>query len=149
MEYGDTIPLFGDWGKLHFVENEGMAFGLKLGGSFGKLFLSLFRIIAIAVIARYLIKLVRQHANKWLIISISLILAGAIGNMIDSAFYGLIFNSSMGQVATLFPQDGGYATLLHGKVVDMFYFPLIKSSYPSWLFGGRDFHFFQTHFQCS
>ena len=146
MEYYETIPLFGEWGKLHFVENEGMAFGLKLGGSFGKLFLSVFRLIAIAVIGRYLVQLVRQHAHRWLIVSIALILAGAVGNMIDSAFYGLIFNDSHGQLATLFPPEGGYASFLHGKVVDMFYFPMIKSSYPSWFLGGREFIFFRPIF---
>ncbi len=146
MEYGETIPLFGDWGKLHFVENEGMAFGLKLGGSFGKLFLSLFRLVAIFVIARYLFQLVKQHASRLFIISISLILAGAIGNMIDSAFYGMVFNDSYGKLATFMPPEGGYSSFLHGKVVDMFYFPMIKTNYPDWLFGGREFVFFRPIF---
>jgi signal peptidase II len=149
MTIGQEFHVFGDWFIIHFTENEGMAFGLAFGGEFGKLALSIFRILAIIVIAMYLRNLIRKKAHTGLIISISLILAGAIGNMIDSAFYGLIFShSSYHSVATLFPEDGGYATFLHGKVVDMLYFPVIRGFYPGWLpvWGGMDFIFFRPVF---
>lgn len=149
MTIGQEFHLIGDWFIIHFTENEGMAFGLAFGGEFGKLALSIFRILAIIVISVYLRNLIRKKAHTGLIISISLILAGAIGNMIDSAFYGLIFSySSYHNVATLFPEDGGYASFLHGKVVDMLYFPVIRGYYPGWLpvWGGLDFIFFRPVF---
>ena len=115
---------------------------------FSKLFLSLFRIIAVAFIARYLIKVIKAKQNFGYIACLSLILAGAAGNIIDGLFYGLIFNSSFGQVATLFPVDGGYAGFLYGKVVDMFYFPLYETILPTWIpfYGGQDFVFFRYIF---
>lgn len=149
MTLGQEFHVFGDWCIIHFTENEGMAFGLQFGGEFGKLALSLFRILAIIAIGWYLNDLIRKKAHTGLIVSISLILAGAIGNILDSAFYGLIFsNSSYHTVATLFPEDGGYATFLHGRVVDMFYFPIIESTYPNWFpfLGGQDFIFFRPVF---
>jgi signal peptidase II len=149
MHMGQEFSIFGNWFLIHFTENEGMAFGMKLGGSYGKLLLSVFRIIAIIAIGWWLYKVTRKPAPCGLVISISLVLAGAIGNIIDSAFYGMIFSeSTLMQVATLFPPDGGYGTFLHGKVVDMLYFPIISGYYPSWfpVLGGDDFLFFRPVF---
>lgn len=145
---GESVAILGNWSFLHFTENEGMAFGMKLGGNYGKLLLSLFRLIAIGLIGWWLYKVTRKGASNLLVICISLIMAGAIGNMIDSAFYGLIFNESSMQIATIFPKDGGYGTFLHGKVVDMLYFPIIESHYPSWFpfLGGEEFVFFRPVF---
>ncbi len=123
------------WFKIYFVENPGMAFGLELGegGSFGKLFLSLFRIVAIGFIGYYLYSLVKKGYKTGYIVCIALILAGAFGNIIDSVFYGEIFSASYaGHVASLVPLGEGYAGWLHGKVVDMLYFPLIESTFPTW-----------------
>ncbi len=149
LTLGEEIPVIGNWFILHFTENEGMAFGMRFGGSFGKLILSIFRIIAVAGIGWYLIHLIKQGAKTGLIFCISLIFAGALGNIIDSAFYGMAFNESrFHEVASLFPSDGGYGTFLHGKVVDMLYFPLIKGIYPSWIpvWGGSHFIFFRPVF---
>lgn len=145
---GESVAMLGNWFFLHFTENEGMAFGMKLGGNYGKLLLSLFRLIAIGLIGWWLYKVTRKGASNLLIFCISLIMAGAIGNMIDSAFYGLIFNESSMQIASMFPDGGGYGTFLHGKVVDMLYFPIIESHYPSWLpfVGGEEFIFFRPVF---
>jgi signal peptidase II len=126
-----------------------MAYGMKLGGSYGKLLLSLFRVIAVFIIGWWLYRATKKGANIMLIVCISLILAGALGNILDSAFYGLIFNeSTYMQIATLFPKEGGYGTFLHGKVVDMLYFPIIETHYPKWFpfFGGEDFVFFRPVF---
>lgn len=132
MEIGDEIKLFGNWGVLHFIENNGMAFGMEMGGKPGKFILSIFRIIAIGGIGWFLRSLIIKKANLGLILSVSAIMAGAVGNIIDSAFYGIIFNESFNQVAELFPRGGGYATFLHGRVVDMFYFPVINTQWPDW-----------------
>jgi signal peptidase II len=148
MTLGEEIHIFGNWFILHFTENRGMAFGMEFGGSFGKLFLSLFRIIAVIFIGYYLWTLIKKGAKSGLVICFSLILAGAIGNIIDSAFYGLLFNESYFQVATFLPKDGAYGTFLHGKVVDMLYFPVISTTWPSWVpfWGGEDFQFFRPVF---
>ncbi len=149
MTLGQEIPVLGNWFILHFTENPGMAFGLQFGGNYGKLMLSLFRIGAIAFLAWYIIRLIRQKANFGVVACFSLIFAGAMGNMIDSAFYGLIFsNSSFFEVAQAFPPDGGYGTFLHGKVVDMLYFPLFSGQFPSWfpVWGGQQFSFFDPVF---
>ncbi len=152
MFLGESHGIFGNWFYIHFTENEGMAYGMKLGGSSGKLILSLFRIIAVIIIGWWLHKVVKQKGSTGLIVCISLIMAGAIGNIIDSMFYGLIFNDPVGvygnQVATLFPKEGGYAGFLHGKVVDMLYFPIIETRFPSWFpfWGGEDFVFFRPVF---
>jgi signal peptidase II len=137
-----------DWFILHFTENPGMAFGLELGGDYGKLALSLFRIVAVVGIFFWLRSLSKQKAPGVAIVSVALILAGALGNIIDSALYGLIFSDSMREVATLFPEGGGYASFLHGRVVDMFYFPLFKGYLPDWLpfWGGDYFIFFRPIF---
>jgi signal peptidase II len=148
MMLGDEIVIAKNWFIIHFVENNGMAFGLEFGNHIGKYFLSIFRIVAIGGLGWYLNKLWKRDVPFGIIVCFSLIMAGAIGNILDSAFYGLIFNESYGQVATLFPAGGGYASFLQGRVVDMFYFPLISGNYPSWLpfVGGEDFIFFRPVF---
>lgn len=148
MQIGEEIPLIGDWCLLHFVENSGMAFGITLGGKTGKLLLSLFRFVASGIMLWYLVYLIRKDSPKKLLVPIALIFVGAVGNLIDSCFYGLIFNESYYQVAQLFPDEGGYAPFLYGRVVDMFYFPLIDTTWPQWLpfVGGRHFEFFNAIF---
>lgn len=149
MSLGDEIVVFNNWFILHFVENNGMAFGFEFAGEYGKMFLSVFRIAAVVAIGWYLFKLAKKEDIPFgFIVSISLIFAGAIGNIIDSLFYGIIFEQSYGQVSTIFPEGGGYATFLHGKVVDMFYFPLINSQYPDWVpfLGGSEMIFFRPVF---
>jgi signal peptidase II len=143
------IAVLGDWFILHFTENEGMAFGMKFGGEFGKITLSIFRIIAVIAIGWYLVRLSRRKEPFGFILSISLIMAGALGNILDSAFYGIIFSdSTFHEVARIFPEEGGYSSFLHGKVVDMFYFPVIKGFYPDWFpfWGGNEFIFFRPVF---
>jgi len=151
MVIGQEVHLFGNWGMLHFIENNGMAFGMEMGGKPGKLILSIFRIIAIFGIGWYLSTLIKKKANPGLIMAVSVIMAGAIGNIIDSAFYGMIFSESYNQHAILFPPGGGYATFLHGRVVDMFYFPLINTNWPSWspINPGQSFVFFRPVFNLS
>jgi signal peptidase II len=149
MYLGESLQVFPHWFYIHFTENEGMAFGMRLGGYSGKLFLSLFRIVAVVAIGWWLYRLTRHPVSNWLIFSIALIMAGALGNIIDSACYGLIFNESgFNQVATLFPPEGGYAPFLHGKVVDMLYFPIIEGHFPHWVpvFGGDELVFFRPVF---
>ena len=148
MSLGEEIILIHNWARLHFIQNDGMAFGLELGGKAGKLVLSLFRIAAVIFLGFLLRSFIRQKATNGLLISFSLILAGAMGNILDSAFYGLIFNDPLHGVATLFPPEGGYAGFLFGKVVDMFYFPMLNTTLPEWLplWGGNDFQFFRPVF---
>ncbi|MBR4738718.1 MAG: lipoprotein signal peptidase [Bacteroidales bacterium] len=148
MQIGEDIPLLGTWCHLHFVENEGFAFGAAIGGVTGKYVLTLFRIVASAFIAWLVAKYIRDGQRRSLIFCLTLILAGAVGNIIDSCFYGLIFNESYYNVATLFPPEGGYAPFLQGRVVDMFYFPLFESTWPKWLplIGGTHFEFFSAIF---
>lgn len=145
MSLGETIEIT-NWFKIYFVENPGMAFGWKFGG---KLFLSLFRIVAIAFIGYYLYDLVKKDYKKGYIICVSLIMAGAFGNIIDSIFYGEIFSASYpGHIASLVSIGEGYGSWLHGNVVDMLYFPLIEGTFPSWFpkWGGEDFIFFSPIF---
>ena len=142
------------WAKIHFIENKGMAFGLEFGGEIGKYILSLFRIGMVIFLAYILRGMMREKESLGLQISFALIIAGALGNIIDSAFYGLIFSESgtafhsPSGIATLFPEGGGYAPFLQGKVVDMFYFPLIDSHFPEWFpfWGGERFQFFRPVF---
>ncbi len=151
---GEYVPLFGaesTKGYLQFVENKGMAFGLEFGGEAGKLLLTLFRMIAVVVIGYILRQMILRNRDGWMITSLALIFAGALGNIIDSAFYGLIFEESNPKtlnVAQLFPPEGGYAPFLHGAVVDMFYFPLWQGRFPDWLpfQGGKPFEFFRPVF---
>lgn len=148
MQIGEEIPLIGNWCLLHFVENEGMAFGMAFGGKVGKLILSLFRMVASSVILFYMLQLIKKNA-RWLpLVSIALIFVGAVGNLVDSCFYGLIFNESYYHVATMFPSEGGYAAFLMGRVVDMFYFPLIDTFWPEWVpfVGGNHLLFFNAIF---
>lgn len=149
MYLGQEFSVIGNWFLIHFVENNGMAFGLEFAGEYGKMFLSLFRIVAVVGIGWYLFKLVKKaDVPMGFIACVALIFAGAIGNIIDSAFYGLIFSESYGQIAQAFPSEGGYSSFLHGKVVDMLYFPLFSGRYPTWLpfWGGNDFLFFRPVF---
>ena len=132
MIIGQEITLFGEWGKLLFIENNGMAFGWEMGGSFGKLILSLFRIAAIGGIGWFLVHIIKNNHNKGFVLAVSAIFAGAIGNIIDSAFYGMIFSESFVSPSVLFPPGGGYSSFLHGRVVDMFYFPIINTTWPDW-----------------
>lgn len=146
---GEEIHVLGNWFILHFTENEGMAFGITFGGQTGKLMLSIFRIIAVIIIGIYIYRLQKKNAHQGLIFTFSLIMAGAMGNIIDSAFYGLIFSaSSYHNVAILFPPEGGYSSFLHGKVVDMLYFPIIDTRLPEWFpfRGGEPFIFFRPVF---
>jgi signal peptidase II len=148
MVIGEDIHLFGNWGMLHFIENNGMAFGMEMGGKPGKLILSVFRIIAICGIVWFLNSIIRKKAYTGLILAVSAILAGAIGNIIDSAFYGTIFSESFHQPAILFPPGGGYSSFLHGRVVDMLYFPVIDTRWPDWspFRPGESFIFFRPVF---
>jgi signal peptidase II len=147
--YGDGFDLLGfSWAKIQFVENEGMAFGWLLGGKMGKLLLTSFRMLAVPAGVYYIYYLIKRNYHPGLIFAVGLIVAGALGNLIDSIFYGVIFSHSYGQIATLFPPDGGYGELLHGRVVDMFYFPLVQTTWPRWIpiIGGSELSFFQYIF---
>ena len=140
-----------DWARLYFIENEGMAWGWKWGGEWGKMLLTLFRLAAVIFGSWYLVRIVKQEYSKGFIICAALIYAGALGNLIDSMFYGLIFEASVPGVtaaAKIFPAHG-YASFLHGKVVDMLYFPIIRDAhFPKWVpvWGGEDFEFFRPIF---
>ena len=146
-EYHEVFGL--SWFRIHFIENEGMAWGAEIPGSYGKLFLTLFRLVAVCGVGWWLNDAIKKRQSKYLIVSIALILAGAFGNIIDSVFYGVIFDySAPNHVATLF-SDQPYGKLLHGKVVDMLYFPIITDAhFPSWfpIIGGKEFSFFNAIF---
>lgn len=151
---GEDVLVF-DWFKILFVENNGMAWGTKLSDftslisdRTAKVILTVFRIVAIFGIGYWLVSSVKNKSPKVLIIAIALIFAGALGNIIDSVFYGVLFNDSVGQVARFLPEDGGYDKLLHGNVVDMLYFPIWKGFLPQWmpLVGGKFFTFFEPVF---
>lgn len=147
MILGQEFVIF-DWFIIHFTENVGMAFGMEFGGDHGKLALSIFRILAVGAIGYYLFSVTKKGASNIVIVALSLVFAGALGNIIDSTFYGLIFSDSYGHVATMFPAEGGYAGLLYGRVVDMFYFPLFEGHFPSWspIWPNRHFLFFSAIF---
>ncbi|MBR2476490.1 MAG: lipoprotein signal peptidase [Bacteroidales bacterium] len=147
MYLGESIDVF-SWFKILFIENNGMAFGMELGS---KLFLTIFRIVAITLIGFYIYKLIKNNdkLKKGYLISISLIFAGALGNIIDCLFYGVIFNAPrFPEIATLFPAEGGYADFMYGRVVDMLYFPLFSFVWPDWIpfVGGEYFEFFEPVF---
>lgn len=150
MTIGESIPVFGNWFQICFIENNGMAFGMQFGGSIGKLALSLFRVVLIGFIIFYLRKLIKKaDTPTGVLVGFSLILVGAIGNVIDCLFYGEIFSeSTYTGVAGLFPPEGGYTGLLYGRVVDMFYFPIIHATWPDWMpfWGGDEFIFFSPIF---
>ena len=151
MLYQEQIPLLGSWFRLFFIENEGMAWGWKFGGEWGKMALTLFRLVAVIFGGFYIRNIVRKKAHPGFIICAGLIFAGALGNLIDSLFYGLIFSGSDigAPLATMFPNGGGYAGFLHGRVVDMLYAPIIEDKVlPSWLpiWGGERFTFFSPIF---
>ena len=144
---GEESQIF-DWFIIHFTENNGMAFGMEFGGYAGKKMLTLFRIIVVGIGVKYIFNLTKKKKSNGTLIALGLIIGGAIGNIIDSSFYGIIFNESYNNVASFMPESGGYSSLLHGKVVDMFYFPLINSHFPNWLpiWGGEHFIFFRPVF---
>jgi signal peptidase II len=148
MSIGDEFHILGNWFIIHFVENNGMAFGFEFAGKYGKMFLSIFRIIAVTVIGWYLYRLVKKEESTGFLICVALIFTGALGNIIDSAFYGMIFDHSYGQVSAFLPEGGGYSSFLHGKVVDLFYFPVLTGTYPDWFpfWAGNDFIFFRPVF---
>lgn len=148
---GESHPVIGHWFNLYFIENEGMAYGWKFGGDWGKMVLTLFRLAAVVFGVFYLKKIVEKKYHPGFILCASLIFAGALGNLVDSMFYGIIFeesNTSILNVAKIFPPHG-YAGFFHGKVVDMLYFPIIRNAhFPSWvpLWGGEEFEFFRPIF---
>lgn len=150
---GQDVPVMGNWFRLHFVENEGMAWGWKLGesGSWGKMVLTVFRLIACLFGVYYIGQIVNKKYHKGFIICVAMIFAGAVGNLIDSMFYGMVFDASdpyTQNLAKFMPEGGGYARFLHGKVVDMLYFPLVNTHYPAWVpfVGGEEFEFFSPVF---
>lgn len=149
----EEIEVFGlSWFKIHFLENKGMAFGMSFGDNLGKFLLTFIRIVASVLIFIYLRKLVKKRERAIVIYSFSLIFAGAVGNIIDSMFYGVLFSkSTFFQVATFLPEGGGYAPFMFGKVVDMFYFPIIDTYLPKWIpiVGGSHFSFFDAIFNFS
>ncbi|MEE4001799.1 lipoprotein signal peptidase [Tenacibaculum sp. FZY0031] len=136
FQLGEEVVVFNDWFRIHFTENNGMAWGFEFGGKAGKLFLTLFRVVAVTGIVYWLWQSIKRKAHTAVIIAIALILAGAVGNIIDSVFYGVIFDSSYHNVATLFSENP-YGELFHGKVVDMLYFPIYE---------GENFTFFNAIF---
>lgn len=143
---GEEVYVF-DWFRIHFIENNGAAWGTEIGGKTGKLFLTLFRLCAIVGIGYWLNKSIKDKAHNLLIVSISLIFCGALGNIIDSVFYGIFFTDSLTQIST-FTMSDGYETIFHGKVVDMLYFPIWHGVLPKWLpfMGGKPFTFFNAIF---
>ncbi len=149
---GDSYQVF-EWFKIHFIENSGAAWGAKLNDFLpisedtGKLILTVFRLFAVAGIGYWLFESIKKQSSRTLVLAVSLIFAGALGNIIDSVFYGVLFNDSIGQIATLFSEEP-YGGLFFGKVVDMLYLPMIDSTWPSWVpyFGGSNFSFFDPVF---
>lgn len=146
FQLGQEVSVF-NWFKILFIENEGMAWGTEIPGAYGKLFLTLFRLVAVTAIGYWLWDSAQKHSSTYLIVAIALILAGAFGNIIDSVFYGIIFDDSHNHLATLF-SDKPYGKVFHGKVVDMLYFPIINGQWPQWMpiVGGNDFKFFNAIF---
>jgi len=147
MVLGQEFQIF-TWFFIHFTENNGMAFGMEFGGLTGKILLTLFRIIVVVLSIYYIKGIIRPNFPNGGLIALGLIIGGAIGNIIDSIFYGILFDDSYNNIASFFPDSGGYAPLLQGKVVDMFYIPLINSHFPNWIpfLGGDHFIFFRPVF---
>ena len=147
MFLGQEHRIF-DWFIIHFTENNGMAFGLELGGDIGKLLLTIFRIIVVVWGLIYVYRLSKKNMPSGALVSLGLVIGGAIGNIIDSVFYGYIFNDSYNKIAEFLPASGGYSSFLKGKVVDMFYFPIINTHLPEWLpvFANKHFIFFRPVF---
>lgn len=147
MFLGQEYQIF-DWFIIHFTENNGMAFGMEFGGELGKTFLTIFRIVVVIIGIYYVKSIIKPQLSIGALIALGLIIGGAIGNIIDSTFYGIFFSDSYNAVAAFIPEFGGYSSLLHGKVVDMFYFPLLNSHYPNWfpILGGNHFIFFRPVF---
>ena len=149
MKIGESISVFGDWFQILFVENEGMAFGMSWGPTTGKYILTTFRIVFSAVLLYYIWKLNKKKMKTGVLVGMTLVFTGAVGNIIDCLFYGQIFSAStLSTVATAFPEGGGYAPLMLGKVVDMLYFPIINTTWPDWMpfWGGERFVFFSPIF---
>jgi len=148
MQLEEQFAVLGQWFFIRFTENYGMAFGMEFGGETGKIILTSFRFVAILAIAFYIIYLEKHKAHKGLIFCMAMIFAGALGNLVDSMFYGMIFNDSYGQIATFLPQNGGYSSFMHGKVVDMFYAPIIRGHFPAWFpfWANQSFEFFRPIF---
>jgi signal peptidase II len=156
MSIGETIPVFGNWFLLHFVENKGMAFGVTWGGVAGKIALTIFRMIAVVALSVFIHRMIQKKMPIGFILALGMITAGAAGNIIDSAFYGLLFNESTyanamipgSGVAEFLSKEGGYAPFLQGAVVDMLYFPIINTTWPQWFpfVGGQSFTFFRPIF---
>ena len=159
FELNTSKHVFGNWFQLFFVENPGMAYGMKFGGSFGKMILTVFRLVAVIIGVFYIRHIINKKQHQGFIVCASLIFAGALGNLIDSCFYGIIFNKGMvynpqfndyfgyGGLA-VFTQGQGYSSFLHGNVVDMLYFPILKGHFPDWMpvWGGEEFEFFRPVF---
>lgn len=150
MTIGQSINVFGEWFQLFFIENNGMAFGMQLGGNIGKLILSICRVVLVFFMFFYIKKLLKKpETPTGVLLGLAAIMCGALGNIIDSLFYGIIFSeSTFTEVAQLFPEGGGYSKFLFGKVVDMLYFPIIDTTLPSWvpILGGKEFVFFRPIF---
>lgn len=160
MYYGESIPMIGEWAQLYFVENKGIAFGMAPGSVTGKVLLSLFRILACGLLIYVMVRAYRRgKAPRGVLVGLALVIAGALGNVIDGTFYGLLFSSSQDYVLTasgefvlplaeFLPEGGGYAPLFQGLVVDMFYFPLFSFVWPAWIpgLGGEEFLFFAPVF---
>jgi signal peptidase II len=148
MVLGQEIPIIGKRVTIHFIENNGMAFGMEMGGETGKIILTLFRIVASIVIVWYMATLIKKEVPTGFVLAVAAIFAGAVGNIIDSLFYGIVFSESFYQPATLFPEGGGYSSFMQGRVVDMFYFPVINTTWPDWspIKPGESFIFFRPVF---
>ncbi|MES3017522.1 MAG: lipoprotein signal peptidase [Bacteroidota bacterium] len=149
MSLGQEYKVIGNFAMIHFTENNGMAFGMEFGGEAGKLALTLFRIAAVCGIGYGVVYLIKKKYHRGLIMNLALIFAGAMGNILDSTFYGVLFSeSTYYEPAKFLPAAGGYAGLFHGKVVDMFYLPILQGTYPAWFpfWGGDEFIFFRPVF---
>ena len=150
MTIGEHFSVIGNWFQIYFIENEGMAFGMKFGGQTGKFLLSLFRLVLAGALIYWINNLLKKKGTPaGVVVGLTLITAGAVGNIIDCLFYGILFGESTYRtVAEFLPEAGGYAPFFFGKVVDMFYFPIIDTSFPEWmpLIGGNPFRFFAPVF---